>query len=69
MTFAFMLDTIRTNSKTILKDNKKTFNNFELTSQLGKALVLPKIRQRLENSNDLETAVLQNVNVSLDCLK
>ena len=69
MTFAFMLDTIRTNSKTILKDNKKTFSNFELTSQLGKALVLPKIRQRLENSNDLETAVLQNVNVSLDCLK
>lgn len=64
MTFAFMLDTIRTNSKTILKDNKKTFNNFELTSQLGKALVLPKIRQRLENSNDLETAVLQKVNVS-----
>lgn len=64
MTFAFMLDTIRTNSKTILKDNKKTFNNFELTSQLGKALVLPKIWQRLENSNDLETAVLQKVNVS-----
>ena len=69
MTFAFMLDTIRTNSKTILKDNKQTFNNFELTSQLGKALMLPKIRQRLENSNELETAVLQNVNVSLDCLK
>ena len=41
--FTFMLDTIRTNSKTILEDNKKTFNNFEFTYQLGKALVLPKI--------------------------
>ena len=46
--FAFMLDTIRTNSKTILEDSKKTFNNFEFIYQLGKALVLPKIRQRLE---------------------
>ena len=41
--FTFMLDTIRTNSKSILEDNKKTFNNFEFTYQLGKALVLSKI--------------------------
>ena len=59
--FAFMLDTIRTNSQTILESNKKTFNNFEFTYQLRKALVLPKIRQRLENSNGLQIAVLQKV--------
>ena len=59
--FAFMLDTIRTNSQTILEGNKKTFNNFEFTYQLGKALVLPKIRERLENSNGLQIAVLQKV--------
>ena len=41
--FDFMLDTIRTNSKTILEDNKKTFNKFEFTYQLGKSLVFPKI--------------------------
>ena len=60
-TFAFMLDTIKTNSKTILEDNKKNFNNFEFTYQLGKALVLQKIRRRLENSNGLQIAVLQKV--------
>ena len=54
--FFFMLDTIRTKSKTILEDNKKIF-----TYQLGKVLVLPKIRQRLENSNGLQISVLQKV--------
>ena len=58
--FAFMLDTIRTNSKTVLEDNKKIFNNFEFTYQLGKVLVLPK-RLRLENSNGLQIAVLQKI--------
>ena len=60
-TFTFMLDTIRTNSKTIPEDNKKIVNNFEFTYQLGKALVLPKIRKRLENSNGMQIAVLQKV--------
>ena len=41
--YTFMLDTIRTNIKTILEDNKKTFNNFKFTYQFGKALVLSKI--------------------------
>ena len=59
--FAVMFDTIRTNSKTILEDNKKTYHNFEFTYQLRKALVLPKIQQRLENSNGLQIAVLQKV--------
>ena len=57
--FAFMLDTIRTNSKTILQDNKKEYSNFEFTYQLGKALVMPKIQPRLENSNGLQIQILQ----------
>ena len=61
MAFAFMLGTIRRNSKTIIEDNKKIFNNFKFTYQLEKALVLPKMRQRLENSNGLQIAVLQKV--------
>ena len=63
--FAFMLDIIRTSSKTIFEDSKKTFNNFEFTYQLGKALVLPKMRQRLGNSNGLQIAVLQKVTRAL----
>ena len=59
--FAFMLDTIRTNSKTILQDNKKEYRNFEFTYQLGKALVMPKIQHRLENSNGLQIQILQKM--------
>ena len=59
--FAFMLDTIRTNSKTILQDNKKEYSNFEFTYQLGKALVMPKIQHRLENSNGLQIQILQKM--------
>lgn len=47
--------------QTILQDNKKIFNNFEFTFQLGKALVLSIIQQCLENSNGLQIAVLQKV--------
>ena len=61
MAFAFVLETIRTNSKMILEDNKKTLSNSEFTYQLGKGLVLLKIQQRLENSNGLQVAVPQKV--------
>lgn len=47
--------------QTILQDNKKIFNNFEFTFQLGKALVLSIIQQCFENSNGLQIAVLQKV--------
>ena len=60
MAFAFMLDAIITNSKTILEDNKKIFNNFEFTYQLGKALVLSK-SLRLENPNGMQITVLQKI--------
>ena len=59
--FAFMLDTIRTNSKTILEDNKKSFSNFEFTYQLGKALVLPQIHRRYDNPNGLQIPILQKI--------
>ena len=52
--FAFMLNTIKTNSKKILKYNK-IMNAFDFTYQLG------KVQQRLENSNSLKIPVLQNV--------
>ena len=60
-TFTFVLDTIRRNSKTFLEDNKKILNNFEFTYQLEKVLVLPKMQQRLKNSNGLQIGVFQKV--------
>ena len=42
-TFAFILDTCRTNAKTILQDNDKPLSNFEFTYAIGKGLVLPVI--------------------------
>ena len=64
-----MLDTIRTNSKTILQDNKKEYSNFEFTYQLGKALVMPKIQHRLENSNGLQIQILQKMRRVLGLLE
>ena len=46
--FAFISDTVRTNAKTILGDNKSSFSSFEFTYQLGTVLVLPIVQQRLE---------------------
>ena len=47
--FAFILDTCRTNAKTILQDNGKPLSNFEFTYAIGKALVLPAIQRRYAN--------------------
>ena len=55
--FAFILDTCRTNAKTILHDNGKPLSNFEFTYAIGKGLVLPAIQQRYANLNGLQTAV------------
>ena len=38
--FPLILDTVWTNAKTILAENKSSFSNFQFTYQLGKALVL-----------------------------
>ena len=50
---AFVLDTVRTNAKTIYMENtKKKITNFEFTWNLGKALVLPQIQNRLQRPNN-----------------
>ena len=53
--FAFILDTVRTNAKTILQEStaKLKMSNFEFTYALGKLLVLPQIERRYANPNGI----------------
>ena len=60
--FAFILDTCRTNAKTILQDNGKPLSNFKFTYAIGKGLILPAIQQRYVNSNGLQIAVVNKMN-------
>ena len=59
--FAFILDTVQTNAKTILADNKSSLSNFEFIYQLGKALVLPIVQQRYEIRNGIQMAVMEKI--------
>ena len=59
--FVFILDTVRTNSKTILSDNKVKLSNFDFTYVLGKALVLPSIQNRYQNNNGIQLPILQKL--------
>ena len=59
--FAFILDTCRTNAKTILQDNGKRLSNFEFTYAIGRGLVLPAIQRRYANSNGLQIAVVNKM--------
>ena len=59
--FAFILDTVRTNAKTVLADNKSSFSNFEFTYQLAKALVLPVVQRRYEIRNGIQIAVMEKI--------
>ena len=59
--FAFILDTCRTNVKTILRDNGKPLSNFEFTYAMRKGLVLPAIQRRYANSNGLQIAVVNKM--------
>ena len=59
--FAFILDTVKTNSKTILSDNKVKLSNFDFTYALGKALVLPSIQNRYQNNNEMQPPILQKI--------
>ena len=59
--FAFILDTCRTNAKTILQDNGKPLSNFEFTYAIGKGLVLPAIQRRYAYSNGLQIAVVNKM--------
>ena len=58
---AFILGTVRTNSKTILSDNKAKLSNFDFTYALGKALVLPSIQNRYQNNNGIQLPILQKI--------
>ena len=59
--FAFILDTCRTNAKTILQDNGKPLSNFEFTYTIRKGLVLPAIQRIYANSKGLEIAVVNKM--------
>ena len=59
--FAFILDTCRTNAKTILQDNDKPLSNFEFTYSIRKGLVLPVIQRRYASSNGLQIAVVHKM--------
>ena len=59
---AFILDRVRTNSRTIYREvNGVDISNFQYTYQLGKALVLPAVQKRYENSNGLSTKLLDKM--------
>ena len=59
--FSFILDMVKTNSKTMLSDNKFKLSNFDFTSALGKALVLPNIQNRYQNENRIQLPILQKI--------
>ena len=59
--FAFILDTVGANSKTILQESttKLKMSNFEFTYALGKLLVLPQIERRYANPNGAQIDLIQ----------
>lgn len=59
--FAFILDTCRSNAKTIMEDNGIKLSNFEFTYNIGKALVLPAIKRRYKDSNGLQIVVINKM--------
>ena len=65
---AFVLDIVRTNTKTILQEtvSQSKMSNFDFTYMLGKMLVLPYIERRYASSNGLP---LQLVNKMQRVLK
>ena len=60
--FAFILDTVRTNAKTILQEStaKTKISNFEFLYALGKLLVLPQI-ERCANPNGIQIDQMQRM--------
>ena len=62
-TLAFLLDTIRTNSKVLLAESSKPdiMSTLEFTFRLGKQLVLPSIQHRFENSNSIQSSATQKI--------
>ena len=64
--WAFVLDTCRTNVKTILGNNNIKVTNFGFTYELGKALVLPCVQRRFENPNGLQIRILNKMRRGLN---
>ena len=60
-TLPFVLDTCRTNAKTILGDNNMKVTNIGFSDKLGKALALPSIQRQFENPNSLQIKILNNM--------
>ena len=60
---AFLLDTIRTNSKVLLAESSKSdvISTFEFTFRLRKQLVLLAIQRRFENSNGIQSFAMQKI--------
>lgn len=60
---AFILDTVRTNAKTILGEsaNPSILSSFEFTYQLGKLLVIPNIQRRYENNQGFKNELNQKM--------
>ena len=61
--FAFILDTVRTNTKTILQEStaKLKMSNFEFTYALSNILVLPQIERRYANQNGIQIDLMQRI--------
>ena len=55
------LGTCRSNAKTILQDNGIKLTHFEITYNLGKELVLPPMRRRCSQSNELKITVIDKI--------
>ena len=58
---AFILDTCRSNAKTILQYNGIRLTNFEMTHGLGKELVLRAIRRTYSQSNGLKITAINKI--------
>ena len=58
----FLLDTVRTSSRTIYLESKDTnISNFQYTWKLGKSLVLPHMQRRFNKPVGLQASVMQKM--------
>ena len=64
---AFVLDTVRTNAKTILakSSNPATLSSIEFTYTLGKLLVLPHMQGRYQDSSNSSTVLVHKMRQGL----
>ena len=64
---AFILDTVRTNAKTIISESQSPViqSSFDFTYNLAKSLVLPSIQHRNHNSTGLSSNVIGKMHFAL----